>query len=235
MVLMCLCPIVITTKLLSNCKMKRKYSAFEIFGIFKEEHRLCSPLDFMADSAFDLRFDSKIWEWRACRDLLEWEELSDYLNQEFSINITRKEWSSVFNPDDKNSIGDVCNLIAKHALFEEIEPIKILGSDCLSASIFRTLRKNLKSKGVNVDSLKPSSNISPYLEKYFGAMMEVILLTGVKVFDKLDYSREKQEKIMKYFWDKYIPRYRRVFDTGEIVTFRDLVLKIMDNKKTAWA
>lgn len=63
--------------------MKRNYTPNEIFEIFKEEHRLCSPLDFMAYPKFDLKFDSKVWEWRDCRDLLEWEELSVCLNDHF--------------------------------------------------------------------------------------------------------------------------------------------------------
>jgi hypothetical protein len=215
--------------------MKRNYTPIEVFEIFKEEHRLCSPLDFMADAKFELKFDSKVWEWRGCRDLLEWEELSVCLNEQFSIDITRQEWRNVFNPDDEKTIGDICELISKHAMIKEIEPIKILGSECLSASIFLTLKKNLKSKGVNVNELKPSSEISPYLIKYFGAMIQVVGLTGVKVFDKLDYNVTKKERIVKYFWDKYIPRYKREFDTGDIVTFRDLVFKILNNKKTTWA
>jgi hypothetical protein len=66
-------------------------------------------------------------------------------------------------------------------------------------------------------------------------MIQVIGLMGVKVFDKLDYNVTKKERIVKYFWDKFIPRYKRVFDTGDIVTFRDLVFKILNNKKTTWA
>lgn len=153
----------------------------------------------------------------------------------FSIDISRQDWRNVFNPADERTIGDVCDLISKHAMIDEVLPIKILGSDCLSASIFLTLKKNLKSKGVNVTELKPSSEISPYLVKYFGAMIQVIGLMGVKVFDKLDYNVTKKERIVKYFWDKFIPRYKRVFDTGDIVTFRDLVFKILNNKKTTWA
>ena len=70
-------------------KNNAKYSAVEIFEMFKEEHRLCSPLDFMAYANYELTPNSLIWEWRDARDLLRWEELSANLNKQFRIDVSK--------------------------------------------------------------------------------------------------------------------------------------------------
>ena len=92
-----------------------KYSAVEVFQMFREEHRLCSPLDSMAYATYELTPNSLIWEWRDARDLLGWEKLSAYLNKEFRIDVSKSEWQVCFEPDDVKTIMDVCNMIADRA------------------------------------------------------------------------------------------------------------------------
>lgn len=162
-------------------KEKRHLTADEVFFVFKEEHRLCSPLDPEADPSFELLPTSTVDEWTHARDLLSWDKLSTVYNEEFRIEIPLETWETAFQPSDKRTIQDVCELIAKHATIELISPVKIFGQSCLSSAIFKSIKQNLASKGIDVRSLSPSSRIEPILKNYFGEFVSYINknLTGV--------------------------------------------------------
>ncbi|HEY1192827.1 hypothetical protein [Flavobacterium sp.] len=214
---------------------KIRYTSNEIFEIFNEQHRLCSPLDFMADVSFVLTKKTLIYEWSEALDLLHWKKLAQFFNKEFKIEESLETWDSVLNPDDKRTLGDLCVFIAKVAEKEVVDPIKILGTECFSASTFLTLKRNLKNKGVDVANLRPSTKIEDFLDvdDNFSPLIEEITLTGVQVFDKLEYGKIKSERRYKYWIDKIVPNliYKRSLTAGEIITFRDLVQKIIENKK----
>ena len=209
------------------------YTSEEIFAIFKEQHRLCSPLDDMADSAFVLERATEIWEWRDAQDLLPWHELAQFLNQEFRINVELSVWKGVLTPEDERTMGDLCDFLSTVAEKEIIEPVKRLGAECLSAAIFLTLKKNLNNKGVDVSLLAPSTPLAPFLHNNFSPLMEEVTLTGVKTFESLSYGELQTESRFKYWIDKILPHiiYKRPINTGTIQTFRDLVERIMEDKK----
>jgi len=216
-----------------NCKIR--YNSDEILEIFKEQHRLCSPLDIEADESFVLTTKTVIRDWRRALDLVKWNELAVFLNKEFKINEPLEKWNSILNPEDKRTLGELCDFIAKVAEKEIINPIKILGDECLSAATFLTLKRNLKSKGADVTNLRPSTKIKDFLDIYdnFSPLIEEVTLTGVQVFDKLKYENIKSEKRYKYWVGKIVPHliYKRSVTAGEVITFRDLVQKILKNKK----
>ena len=58
-----------------------KYSTEEVLAIFKEQHRLCSPLDLEAEPWTEITPEMTIREWRLANDLLGWKKLSEFLNQ----------------------------------------------------------------------------------------------------------------------------------------------------------
>lgn len=53
------------------------------------------------------------------------------------------------------------------------------------------------------------------------------------MFDKLEYEKIKSERRYKYWIDKVVSNliYKRSLTAGEVITFRDLVQKIIENKK----
>ncbi len=202
-------------------------TSLDILNILIEQHRLCSPLDFEADPSVELSFDSTIEEWRYANDLLDWYPLSTFLNKSFDLTISSQEWKSVLTPSSVKTLKGVCDLISKYSKQTEIQPLKLLGQECLSAAIFLTLKKYLQRREVDVSELKPSSLITPYFEKYFSAMIEqtTILATGGKVFDQLSVKRKKTG-FLNYI--NIFDKNRYTFLTGEIKTFRDLTLKIIE-------
>lgn len=212
-----------------------RYTPDEIFEIFKEQHRICCPLDIFADETFVLQRETEIWEWRDAQDLVEWEPLSKFLNKEFRIQGTIREWYFVLNPDNQRTIGDVCDFIAARAKKDVYRPTKLFGRECLKAAVFITLKRNLKNKGADVSNLRPSTSIEEFLSvsKNFSPLIEEATLTGTKTFDQITLGPLTLERKISFWFDKYFPRYRikRPINTGELKTFRDLVEKIVEGVK----
>ncbi|WP_291284943.1 hypothetical protein [Flavobacterium sp.] len=213
-----------------------RYTSNEIFEIFKEQQRLCSPLDPETDESFVLKTNTVIRDWRRARDLVKWKELAEFLNKEFRINETSEKWDSILNPEKEKTLGNLCDFLSTVAEKEIINPIKILGNECLSAATFITLKINLKNKGVDVADLRPSTKIKDFLDVYenFSPLIEEVTLTGLRVFDKLEYEKQKPQRRYKYWTDQILPIYmykKSSVTTGEIETFRDLIQKIIENKK----
>lgn len=211
------------------------YSPEEILEIFKEQHRLASPLDPIADETFELKQGTLIVDLQDAQDLLPWQEWTEWLNQCYGIEATRAEWKEVVKPTVKKTLWDVCLFLSERAEKEEIKPIKLLGNECLSSAVFLTLKKNIKKKGAKVEKLRPSTNISEYLDDNdnFSPLLEEVTLTGVKTFEELTLGKLETERRFKYWIDKIIPNviFKRPLDTGDLITFRDLVNRIIENNK----
>jgi len=204
-----------------------KYTAEEILQIFKEQHRLCSPLDPEADPYADINTKMTIREWRWANDLLGWKELGHFLNQEFRIEISEDEWYDYLVPAKHRLLNDVCGLIAKHARKDIYESKILFGHPCLKASVFLTIKRNMEQKGVNVSELRPTSRLSDYLDKYFSPVLEEITLTGTSPIEKID-VRRKKSGFLNAINILDSDRYETL--TGEIKTFRDLVERIIEEK-----
>ncbi len=208
------------------------YSPEEVLAIFKEQHRLCTPLDPMGDPTYIIERDSPIDLWRASGDMLDWDYLADFLNQEFRVGIPTQDWKAAMLPEHKKTVWDVCVLLAQHAVKPDFHPVMRMGHECLSAGVFLTLKKNLKDKGVDVSDLRPSSKLDHYFDKHFSPMVEEITLSGVHVLDKIDVGPPTSERRLVHWLDRFLPRFvfHHSIDTGSIVTFRDLVEKIIENQ-----
>jgi hypothetical protein len=210
--------------------IKQKITPTDVLSILIEQHRLCSPLDPEADPYAELSFASTIDDWRDANDLIPWRPLSEFLNKEFQIKATEDEWKSVLTPSSARTLQDVCMLISKHSLREDIRPVKLLGQECLSSAVFRTLIKYLSQRQVDVSEIRPSTPLTPYLEKYFSEMVEqtTIISNGKKVFEQFE-TKRKKTGFFNYI--NIFDKDRYTFLTGDIKTFRDLTLKIIEVNK----
>ena len=209
-----------------------KYSTEEVLEIFKEQHRLCSPLDLEAEPWTEITAEMTIREWRLANNLLEWKKLSEFLNKEFRINITEKLWFETLEPARSRKLIDICKLISSHAIKDTYEPKKLFGQPCIKAGVFLTIKRNLKQKGVDVSELKPSSSLAEYMDKYFSPVLEEITLTGTRPIEKIE-TKIRAKTRTKGFWNSiniFKPE-RQELVIGEVKTFRDLVEKIIEEKK----
>ncbi len=211
---------------------KTYYTAAELFEIFKESHRLFSPLDPEADETIVLTPESTIDDWREAQDLLPWRDLATYFNKSFGLKLPLETtWYPVLEPSHKRTIGQVCELIAQHATKEVIPSVRPFGQDCQTAAVFLWLKGKLGNAGIDVSALRPSTPVADY-KRHFGLLMDEVLRRGVRTIDKIELERFPAGEAWKYVVDFFFPNsaYRRRLLTGDVVTFRDLVERIVESQ-----
>ena len=213
--------------------MPEKLNAEDILNIFKEEHRLFSRLDYMADPSAVLTFSSYVFEWRDALDLLPWRQLYPVLNRGFNISASANDWKPVLTGE--STLLDVCSFIAIRSRIASIKPQKLLGRSCLSSAVFLSMKSYLKDNNVDVSDLRPSSSITPYLEKHCAHILSkaILLAKGKRVFEELNLKKKRRKgSFLNYInifdGERYLFENRYTFESGDIQTFRDLTLKIIE-------
>lgn len=205
----------------------QKLTYKDVLNIFIEQHRLFSPYDPEADVHAKLDFDSSVKDWRYANDLLPWYELYHVLNSKFKMSMPSENWKEILEPSNKRSLKDVCSFIADNSQFSDIYPKRLLGKDCLSASVFLELKNRLEKRKIQTGLLRPSSLITPYLNSHYVEFInEIILLSkGKRVFEHI-VLQEKRKGFLNLF--KFQIE-KDIFQTEETLqTFRDLIFKIME-------
>jgi len=203
-----------------------QYSWEEILMILQEQHRLCSVMN-LGEPDVQLTSDTTVLGWRKASDLQSWWYLSEYLNQAWQVNISKEEWYLIFQKEESIKLVALCKLLAKYSTKKVYNSKKLFGKKCLSAGVFLGIKFGLKSRGVDVSSLRPSSLIESYLTEYTSQLLEEITQSGLPVVSRL--RVEKVKNYRRNFFAKLLSiikcQYRITFEN--IDTFRDLVEKMI--------
>ncbi|MCG8094423.1 MAG: hypothetical protein JAZ17_12520 [Candidatus Thiodiazotropha endolucinida] len=154
--------------------VEEPFSAEVVLGVIRDSHLQQCQYDPEAEPEADLSFNSTIEEWRYACDLVAWKPLGRAMNKWFQINHTDEEWYKVLEPSEKQTLFGVCNLIASTAKRPAIVPLQIFGNKCLDAGAFVALRTSLKNSGVPISSLKPSTQLHPWLLQYWGELSDAV-------------------------------------------------------------
>ena len=121
-------------------------------------------------------------------DLVETSQLWKYLDNNFHLRADRDTWTAILEPEDKKTLGDLCNFIADHAEKEIIGSVKLFGNDCNVAAIFKSLKRRLEDIGLDVSNFRPSSHLEPLVMKYGSVLIEEINQLDPTVLPPLDYK-----------------------------------------------
>jgi hypothetical protein len=151
-----------------------KYHPTEILQIIRANYRQQQQYDDIVLKDQEFTFDTTIADWQDICDLVATYELWNYLNYYFRLNLDKESWMTVLEPEDTKTLGDLCNFISSHADKEIIKPIKLFGSNCETAAIFKSLTAKLKDRGVDISDIRPSSQLEPLVKKYKSILIEEI-------------------------------------------------------------
>jgi len=141
-----------------------KYHPTEILQIIHANYRQQQQYDNIALKDREFTFATTIADWQDICDLVETAELWNYLNYYFRLDLDKESWMTTLVPEDTKILGDLCNFIASYADKEIIKPIKLLGSNCETAAIFKSLTAKLKDRGVDISDIWPSSELEPLVK-----------------------------------------------------------------------
>jgi len=165
-----------------------KYHPTEILQIIHANYKQQQQYDDIVLKDQEFTFDTTISDWRDICDLLDTNELWKYLNYYFRLDLDRESWMSALEPEDTKSLGDLCNFISSHADKEIIRPIKLFGSNCETAAIFKSLITKLKDRGVDISDIRPSSQLEPLIKKYKSVLIEEINQIDPTVLPPVNYK-----------------------------------------------
>lgn len=160
---------------------KRPMTPEEVLSVFRGLERLdvmrapSEPIQFDT-TIFDfyLRIDSTSVPFNVGASTWEW------VTQVFDVSIPYRTWKAVVRPKNKPTVRDLCELIASEAVVEDVQPLSILGRECLPAGAFLAVRNMLADEGVDVSDLRPSTPLEPLLKQnptLFQRMM-IMLVPG---------------------------------------------------------
>ena len=175
-----------------------KYSKNEILEIIISSYHFQTEFDPVVIKGMEPNFETTIFEWRDICDLLEAKELAKVYHESFNLKTPISELEYLLIEEDKNTISDFCEYISKNAERQNIKPIKILGQNCQTASIFRTLKHNLKEKGADISELKPSSKITPFFLKYNWLLVDEVNKIAPGTMSQFEFKANKFSRIGRY-------------------------------------
>lgn len=172
-----------------------KYSKNDILQILISQYQFQIEFDPVVVKGMDFDFKSSIFEWIDACDLVDPKTLAKIYHQEFGIDRPLSELENILIDENNRTVSDFCEYISKHAKRENIEPIKLFGQNCQTASIFRILKQKLTLKGADTTELKPSSEINPFFLKYGGILIDEVNRIAPGTMSEFEYKSHKLSRI----------------------------------------
>jgi len=165
-----------------------KYQPEEILQIIQANYIQQQQVDDIVFKGQEFAFETTISDWRDICDLVDTSQLWKYLDDYFHLRADRDIWMTVLEPEDKKTLGDLCNLVADRAEKEIIGSVKLFGNDCKTAAIFKSLRRRLEDRGIDVSNFRPSSPLEPLVMKYGSVLVEEVNQLDPTVLPPIDYK-----------------------------------------------
>lgn len=172
-----------------------KYTKEDIFQMLISQYQFAIEFDPVVAKGMDFNYQSSIFDWRDACDLVNPKKLAKIYHKEFKINRPLSELEDILVNENNRTVSDFCEYISKHAERKNIEPIKLFGQNCQTASIFKILKQNLTEKGADTTKLKPSSEINPFFLKYGGLLIDEVNRIAPGTMSEFEYKSNKLSRI----------------------------------------
>jgi hypothetical protein len=164
----------------------RRLAPDEVLAFLVELHRvLCESGD--ADPDVTLTFDTTIRAWRdsMLAEFEDWQRIAGYLNETFGTDWKPRQWKPAIVPARRETLGDVCDLVASKVRVPEVRPVNVLGKSCASAGAFLALREMIAGSGESVDDLRPTTPLARYAESAFPKFHRQLLLLAPRLLSSI--------------------------------------------------
>ncbi len=172
-----------------------KYSKDDILQMLISQYHFQIEFDPVVVKGMDFNYESPIFDWIDACDLVNPKKLAKIYHKEFKINRPITELENILIDENNRTVSDLCEYISEHAEKQNIEPIRLLGQNCQTASIFRTLKQNLAEKGADTSDLKPSSEINPFFLKYGGMLFDEVNRIAPGTMSEFEFKANKLSRI----------------------------------------
>ncbi|MGY8943844.1 MAG: hypothetical protein ACKVHV_07320 [Flavobacteriales bacterium] len=168
-----------------------KYSKDDILQMLISQYHFQTEFDPVVIKGMELNYESTIFEWVDACDLINPKDLAKYYHSTFKIKQPISELENILLEEEKNTLYEFCEYLSRYAERQNIEPIKLLGQNCQTASIFRTLKQNLTEKGTDTSDLKPSSKVNDFFLKTDGILFDEVNKIAPGTMSEFEYKANK--------------------------------------------
>lgn len=162
----------------------------EVLEVFMAAHHVTAAFE-EVEHYCPMSFDMTVADWRLEMDYVDHNQLGMVFNDWFKTDFTLEQWSQVFHPEKEKTLRGVCELIASKGVKPKYHPVTILGSKCLPAGIFLSLRKYLRQSGLDVSNLRPSTPLSHYFDSRDHCSKFISALTRIHPRVFMDFRFDK--------------------------------------------
>jgi hypothetical protein len=152
----------------------RSMTKNDVLETIRDSYRFAQKLDPEAEPGYDLTFDTTIEDWRKACDLLAARDLGQALNAWFGVRFSDMDWMATLDPAKTATLGGVCDLVASKAKMPDTKEFSILGTECLSAGVFLTIRTALAEEGVATEDIRPSTALEPIALKHLTPLIQTV-------------------------------------------------------------
>ncbi|EDP70680.1 hypothetical protein FBALC1_07973 [Flavobacteriales bacterium ALC-1] len=172
-----------------------KYSKEDVLQMLISQYHFQTEFDPAVVKGMELNYESSISEWIDACDLINPKELAKYYYSTFEIKQPISELENILLNEDKNTLSVFCEYISQYAERQNIESIKLLGQNCQTASIFKTLKQNLTESGADTTDLKPSTKINEFFLKSNGLLFHEVNRIAPGTMSEFEYKANKIQRI----------------------------------------
>jgi hypothetical protein len=165
-----------------------RYQSAEILQILQANYRQHQQFDDAIVKNQPLTFSTTIWEWMDIYDIVDTHYIWKYLNHTFRLDISKEIWLTILEPDQTKTLDELCNFISSYTNKEIIKPVRLFGSACETAAIFKLLMKRMQDRGIDVSQIKPSSKLEPLIKKYNLSVIEEINLISPSALPVINFK-----------------------------------------------
>jgi hypothetical protein len=169
----------------------------DVLETIRDSYRFAQKLDPEAEPGYDLAFDTTIQDWRTACDLLPAKRLGIALNAWFGVYFSDIDWMATLEPAKTATLGGVCELVASKAKMPNVKEFPILGTKCLSAGVFLTIRTALAKEGVPTEAIRPSTPLEPTSWRHVGPLIQAV---GRVAPDVLPVPEMPYRRSYKFCW-----------------------------------
>lgn len=171
-----------------------KYSKDDILQMLISQYQFQTEFDPVVESGMELNYETTILDWIDICDLIKPKKLAKVYHEEFKLNRPISELEQILTDFEKSTLSDFCEYISQYSERQNIEPIKLLGQNCQTASIFRTLKQNLTDSGVDTTDLKPSTKINEFFLKSNGLLFHEVNRIAPGTMSEFEYKAHKVQR-----------------------------------------
>ncbi|HKS07112.1 MAG TPA: hypothetical protein VJR92_12450 [Gemmatimonadaceae bacterium] len=129
----------------------------DVLQFLQNDYLVRAATDFEVDPGEVLTRELTIEMWRGTCDLISVRRLPSAMNDWFGTTLPTDAYLRVMTPENRQTLGDLCDFIAPHVSVPVVAPLRIAGVADDASGMFFAMRTLLAQSDIPVSDIAPST------------------------------------------------------------------------------